>query len=145
MPLHTVTKVGKTKNGRDTVYFDNHHAVTDAFMVGNTCNVPPLNATIDADYACKNYQGKDFWWLNAFKVVTAQSTPRWTRSASQTEVIPDPPGSRALSEPELRFISNCVGSALAAGTLKEPAMIGLWAREAYKAIQPDSLNELEPF
>lgn len=40
-----------------------------------------------------------------------------------------------LSEPDLRFISNCVGSAITAGTIKEPSQISAWAKAAHEALQ----------
>ncbi len=83
------------------------------------------------------------------KTVDAQITPnkgfgegigQWAYSTAPTPPQPAntasaPSTGGKLTEPELRFVSNVVGSAIMAKTLTDPMEIGTWAKAAAAAVK----------
>ena len=138
MPIHTVTKQAQTKAGKPVVYFDNKHDFADGIFLGKTTQMPPMGAQIDANTSSSVFQGKTYWYLNGWALTgqTYQSTvPTQQAPVQQTAYVPLQKKSVELSEPELRFVSNVVGQAITAGTIKSPAGVAPWAAAAYRTLQ----------
>lgn len=56
---------------------------------------------------------------------------------------PEKPNPALSDDAELRFISNCVGQAIAAGTIKEPHQIAPWFAAAKAALRQPTADNLD--
>ena len=95
---------------------------------------------------------------------TSAKGNRWSQLKSYSFETSQPIGSvntpvskNGLSEPELRFVSNCVGNAITSKSIQSPSDIALWAKHAllalknindplpvvggYRRVNPNDLND----
>lgn len=134
--IYTVTKVGKTRNQKGYVCFDGS---ADYIFLGKT-DPPPLNAMIEVEMTSLPARSGDgvTWFLNDWRLSRVQPSvsalrPPMEAPAAPAPYVPSPPP--AIDEAALRFISNCVGSAIGAGQLTKPDEITAWAKAAQNALQ----------
>ena len=139
----TVTYQDKSKSGKDRVYFDGKNNWQEAFYVGQKCNgVPPMGATIDADTSSKDFNGHTTWFLNRWKPVNQSANPQSSASAPPQKFIAGwdiPTGDLS------RFVSNVIGSAIAAGLIKLPTDIAAWVAASYDAGNALKSGKVEHF
>ena len=130
----TVTKFSQTKNGKPTIYIDDK-----MYFVGR-CDVSGLNVgdRIDFDGHAFSDDGK-LWGLDKWgKLPKENGEMRVPGGMAPHPSHPYPMPAGSLDEPTLRFISNCVGSAISAKTLTEPEDIEKWVSAARNAIRGQS-------
>jgi len=132
MPTVKVTKIGKARSGKPIAYFDNKHGQTDGYLVGDKCQVPAEGMTIDAETKSWDYRGVTYWGLNDWKQV---KSPASAVGAAARSNGASHQGWDIQSGDLSRFVSNLVGSAIAAGMIKEPIDIHRWTKSAYGAAQ----------
>lgn len=133
METFTVSKIDKTKTGKDRVYLNGATSWQDAYYVGNRCNgVPPVGATIEIDSSSKRFDGasQDTWFINSWRLAIP-AAPQKTVVMGQ--VIPTHEGWTIDAGDLTRFASNLIANAITAGIIKEPAQILPWAKCAYEA------------
>jgi hypothetical protein len=146
VPRHLVTKSDASKSGAPRVYFDNKHDWADAFYVSKKIEAPVVGRTIDAETASSNFQGKTYWYLNSWKPVempVAQISPMVNPPGPSPAVTyqvhqepSKPPSGWPIEAGDCsRFVSNVLGSAIAAGLVKRPTDIHPWVATAYTALQ----------
>lgn len=139
MSIVTVTKVGTTRSGKPCVWFNGEDGYDNAFYLGKKTESPPVGAVIEADTVSSDYQGKTYWYLNGWTLSKAQTTPPATPVAAPVQSPPGTGQSRPQAGWDIqsgdlsRFVSNVVGSAIAAGLIKKPDDIHPWVYMAYKA------------
>ena len=145
---HTVTKLGKSQKGRVLVFFDGKHASTDCYLLGNKCEEPPLNASIEVNTTNEPFNGRDCWWLNSWSL-SANQMHTGVSNNLPSVTLPVPTAfsfpKESIPEPTLRFISNVVATAITAGLIKNPADMGPWAYKAYKLTNKKDLDEEIPY
>jgi len=132
MSTYTVSKVEKSKTGKDRVYLNGATSWKDAYYVGNRCNgVPPVGATIEIDSSSKRFDGasQDTWFISSWRLAVAPSQ----KTVVVGQVIPTPYGWSIDAGDLTRFASNLIANAITAGIIKEPAQILPWAKSAYEA------------
>ena len=128
----TVTKFSQTKNGKPTIYIDEK-----MYFIGR-CDVSGLNVGDPISFEAHAFSddGK-LWGLDKWGKLPsngAAMVPLARVESRPAHTIP----SGSLDEPTLRFISNCVGSAITAGTIKEPEQIEKWVSAARNALKGQS-------
>ena len=145
MPTVIVTKIDTSKNGKPRVYFENKHNWQDSYYIGNKCNgIPTVGQQIEADTSqvtFPNAKGPT-WFLNSWKPVQAQQVAQQMTQGQQIQTpaingtyTPKP----VMGWPDVptgdlsRFVSNLVGTAIAAGLIKTPNDIAPWTAAAYRA------------
>jgi hypothetical protein len=145
----TVTKADVSKNGAPRVYFDNKHAWSDAYYLGKRTEAPAVGVTIDADTSSSEFKGKVYWYLNKWKIATTDKPvgtdpPVQSATKPQTQILPPVVSKHWMIDygDLSRFVSNVVGSAIAAGLIKRPTDIHPWIAAAYSALQ--GLREGKP-
>ena len=142
MPIHTVTKHGTTKSGKNVVYFDNKHNYTDMVFLGRETETPPVGASIDAMTTSKNFDdGKTLWFLNNWALTANQGNGVHAAPAvsltAPIKPLPMQPGyvAPALSPSEIRqTIFNVWASAIGAGVIKDPMDLTAWSEGVEKAL-----------
>jgi hypothetical protein len=133
-----VTHSDTSKNGKARVYFDGKNNWQDAIYVGQGCLCPPVGSMIEPQTSSRDFNGKTVWFLNGYREATKWAgTP--LAAPSQLPVIDAPVKARegwdVLPGDLSRLVSNVVGSAIAAGLIKQPIDIHRWAKSAYGAGQ----------
>lgn len=138
MPV-TVTKADKSKNGKDRVFFDNRHNWQDAYYVSAKCAVPAVGQVIEPETSSKDFNndGKLTWFLNAYKPagsVNANTAAVLSAELGKKVEIKDkgwdiPTGDLS------RFVSNVLGSAIAANRIEFPSEMAPWIAAAYRALE----------
>ena len=117
MTIGIVNELGRSQNGKPKAKIDGKW-----YFVGR-CNPDlPVGQRIEyegAPFTTPN--GKQLLGLNSWKAAPASNGHA--------------PPSGVSDDAEMRFVSNCVGSAITAGTLKEPKDIKAWALAAQKALK----------
>ena len=135
----TVTRFSKTKNGKPTIYIDDK-----MYFVGR-CDVSGLSVgdRIDFEGHAFSDDGK-LWGLDKWGKLPKENGEMRVPGGMQQTVVNSPVTMHpyttggSLDEPTLRFISNCVGSAITAGTIKDPMEIEKWVSAARNAIRGQS-------
>ena len=140
MSIVRVTKIGKSRSGKPIAYFDNRHGQTDGYLLGAKCPTPQEGMTIEADTKSWVYQGKTYWGLESWKLVEASPQsrnylPHPDRGNGQSPPTEAPVGWDIQSGDLSRFVSNVVGSAIAAALIKEPVDLHRWVKSAYEAAE----------
>ena len=78
------------------------------------------------------YKGTDFGdWIESWGY--SQGAP--AAIAQTVAAVTAASNAGRVTEPELRFISNVVGNAIAAKTIVDPMQIGTWAKAAAAAVK----------
>ena len=124
----TVTKLGVSKNGKPIIYVDGK-----LYFAGK-CDISELvvGDLISFEGHAFSDDGK-LWGLDKWGKLPKPNGTTFQESANRAMPRPTTP-TGSLDEPVLRFISNCVGSAITAGTIKDPADIERWVSAARNAI-----------
>lgn len=149
MAILTVTKTDQSKNGKPRVYFGGKNDWKDAYYIGNKCNgVPEVGKTIDANTSSKRFDNAkyDTWFLDSWKPLeTNGNGNEHAAQAGIADAQPQarqpiqggkPPGGWAIDYGDLsRFVSNVVGSAIAAGYIQKPPDMAPWIASAYRALE----------
>lgn len=122
MATVTVQELGKSKNGAPKV-----KASGTWYFLNKKLADPPIGSSIDI-------QEGSFGDNNQFKTIE-QWRPAGGNGGSQHHAqAPAAPPAGYIDEASMRFISNCVGSAITAGTIKEPGQIRAWFVAAKAAL-----------
>jgi hypothetical protein len=160
MPRVTVTKVDKSTKGKDRVYFDNLHNWQNAFYVGQDCGPPPaVGMVIEADTSSMRYQNAkaDTWFLNRYSVVQGPITAGAANGAVNSPQAAGNPPLAPVKAPAvsgwpdlptgdmLRWVSNVVGSAIAADRIESPQEMAAWVAAAYRAAEGLRSGKVEDF
>lgn len=137
-----VTHTDQSQNGKARVYFDGRNGWKDAYYVKQGLYLPTIGETIEIETHAWTPPGKNnaIWYLDSYKQVKApgaEMPPRRTDAPSNGQYAPQ----EALTQPQKgwpiqsgdlsRFVSNVIGSAIAAGLIKEPQDMERWAMKAY--------------
>ena len=130
--IGAITAVNRSKSGkalRITLNGKVYNAFLDSGLDGAVGKTIDAQITPDKGYG----EGIGQW------AYSTQATPP---QASNTAPNPfphhpdNPPVAVGrLTEPELRFVSNCVGSAIMAKALNDPAELGIWTKAAAAAVK----------
>lgn len=136
MKIGTVTARGTSPKGKPTIHVDGQ-----LYYAGGT---PLAGLTVGdkIEFDCSSFGERgDLWGINkgwkllegAHKYPPPQqpSTPAASHERPSAAVE----HAKAMSEAELRFISNCVGSAITAKTLTDPELISKWVAAAKNALR----------
>src|SRR6202012_5136536 len=130
MATVTVTKVGKSRSNKDVVYFDNKHDFQDAYYIGNKCpSIPQVGQLIEPSASSSEFRGNTYWYLNSWKGVgTSPARPVDTPQGSDQSAPREPLKGWDIQSGDLsRYVSNVVGSAIAAGLIKTPLQLLEWS------------------
>ena len=127
--IGAITAVNRSKSGkalRITLNGKVYNAFLDSGLDGAVGKVIDAQITPDKGYG----EGIGQW------AYSTQATPPQASNTAPRVSAPqqDTPTSR-LSEPELRFVSNCVASAITAKTLTDPMEVSVWAKAAAAAVK----------
>ena len=148
MPTVTVTKIDSSKNGKPRCYFDNKHNWQDAVYVGNKCNgIPQVGQQIEANTVSKRFPNAqtDTWFLENWRPAQTAAPQQVAQQMTQGQQIQTPAingtytPKPVMGWPDVptgdlsRFVSNLVGTAIAAGLIKTPNDIAPWTAAAYRA------------
>lgn len=123
--IGTVQELGTTKNGKAKLKIDG------TWFFAGRCNVSSVQVGHKLDFTWSPFGDK-----GQFKGMDAWGFANETNAkGGQTRDVPIPkPDPNYLDEPSLRFISNVVGSAITAQTLKDPTEVTKWALAAKSAL-----------
>ncbi|HUD10958.1 MAG TPA: hypothetical protein VMS08_00985 [Candidatus Saccharimonadia bacterium] len=123
MAVGTVTEMGESKSHKPKF------KIGGRWYSAGKCPVLGLHAgmTIDFESSSYEYDGKTYWGLEAWKPVTpvVAATPGERGAPEPSHAVP-----QGLDEAQLRFVSNCVGSAIANGACSSPSDIRQWFNSA---------------
>jgi hypothetical protein len=143
MAVVTVTHADKSKSDKDRVYFGGRHNWQDAYYVSTKIPVPAVGSIIDATTVSKDFNGKTTWFLNAWK--PASGVPHEAVQGTRVVAGSGGGGTLAIHVPVKgwdiptgdlsRFVSNVIGSAIAAELIRVPPDMGPWIAEAYRVLE----------
>lgn len=88
---------------------------------------PPLNTSVEIKEG-------SFGDRNQFKTIEDWRPAGGNGSTQHHAQAPAAPPADYVDEASMRFISNCVGSAITSGTIKEPGQILAWFQAAKAAL-----------
>lgn len=135
-----VTDRGTSQKGKATIHIDSGSG-PQLYYAGNT-DLGTLRKGDRIEFDSSSFADGKLWGINkGWKLVSGeQKYPPSVPQASPTIAAPERPTaaverSQAMSEAELRFISNCVGSAITAKTITEPEQIEKWCSAARNALR----------
>ena len=130
----TVTKRGVSKNGKPTLHVDGK-----LYFAGK-CDVSELSVGDKISFEAHAFSDDgQLWTIDKWgKLPRENGEMRVPGGMAQHPSHPYPMPAGSLDEPTLRFISNCVGSAISAKTLTEPEDIEKWVSAARNAIRGQS-------
>jgi hypothetical protein len=153
--VHTVTHIDQSKNGKDRVYFDGKNNWQDAYYVKQGLRMPALGLTIEAETSSQVFGNSrnPTWFLNEWR--PADFKPAQAVGAAQRAASPNSPQDRGNGQswpkspaerPQSqgwdiptgdlsRYVSNIVGSAIAAGLIKKPVDIFAWTAVGYRSAE----------
>lgn len=144
MAILTVTKTDQSNNGKPRVYFGGKNDWKDAYYIGNKCNgIPEVGTVIDANTSSKRFNNSkyDTWFLDNWKPASngnghATEIQQTANPAAKTYQQLAKPAGWAIDYGDLsRFVSNVVGSAIAANLIQKPADMAPWIASAYRALE----------
>jgi hypothetical protein len=160
MAVVTVTHADQSKAGKQRIYVGGKNNWQDAIYVGQRCaSVPPVGATIDANMSSKTFpDGRQMWFLNSWAPVNGSQPQQVQQNSSgqggDPRAYPGQPGNPSQPNPNFpqapiakpagwdiptgdlsRFVSNVIGSAIAANLIKTPSDISMWVGASYRAAE----------
>jgi len=135
MPIHRVTKCDRTQKGKPRCFLDGKTGWQDAFYLGNNVEPPPVGALIEAQTTSKTFDdGKTVWFLNRWSHAQEPQVQNGAPTPNATLGKPSTVKGWNIDAGDLsRFVSNVVGSAIAAEFITDPEQIGAWVAAAYRA------------
>lgn len=126
--IGTVSEMGESKSHKPKFKIDGR------WYSAGKCPVNGLGVGLKIEFEPSEYQydGKTYYGLESWRPVPQGPSPGDdARTAPRAPVA----ALEGLSEAELRFISNVVGSAITSGACKAPSDIGQWFRSAKAAVK----------
>lgn len=127
--IGTVQELGASKNGKPKVKIDG------IWYFAGRCDISTVKPGNVLDFTFSEFgeprNGKRMRGLDNWAFTSQASIPH---AAEVQAKLGEPAPSNYIDEAELRFISNVVGSAISAGTLKEPQDVTKWAIAARGAL-----------
>lgn len=137
--IGTVQEIGQTQSGKAKVKVDGN------WLFPGRTPIDGLRNGMQIEYATSSFMsrdGKPMFGLESWRPVLQQPVPNPAPKFPQGPTPAAPSNGVAHGGPsddaEMRFISNCVGQAIAAGTIKEPGDISIWFQAAQAALRPDA-------
>lgn len=125
--IGTVQEIGKSNSGKPKV------KIEGKYYSAGRCSIDGMSVGMKVDFSSSTFDwnGKTMYGLESWKPV-GNGAPAGNGSQGA-------PSDDAV----MRFISNCVGQAIAAGTIKEPGDITIWYQAAKRAatLQPEFDDE----
>ena len=127
MAIGIVNEFARSKKGAPQVKIDGKY-----YFVGK-CNIDGLNVGDRIDYTANTFGDRG--------TLLGLQTWKLMEPAKNGYGTPDKVNPAVSDDAEMRFISNCVGQAIAAGTIKIPSDIAPWFAAAKAALkQPTADN-----
>lgn len=123
MTVVTVQELGKSKNGAPKV-----KASGVWYFLNKKLDSPGVGSSIEI-------REGSFGDNNQFKTIEAWRSAGGTGSQQHNGSATAAPPAGYVDEASMRFISNCVGSAITSGAIKEPGQIGSWFKAAKAALE----------
>lgn len=120
MSVVQIQEYGKSAGGKPKVKASNRW-----FFLGRDIESPPLGASVEIKEGSFKAGDATFATIEAWR-------PAGGGNAQQSPAAP-PAG--YVDEASMRFISNCVGSAISAGAIKEPGQISAWFQAGKAALE----------
>jgi hypothetical protein len=132
MSAVTVQEYGQSQSGSPKV-----KASGKWYFLNKSLDRPPLGQ-VEIKEGSFTMGDKTFPTIEAWRPAGGNGqTPHTGASPSPAA----PPAGDYIDEASMRFISNCVGSAITAGTIKEPGQILAWFQAAKAALQGDGAKQ----
>jgi hypothetical protein len=125
MNVVTVQELGKSKNGAPKV-----KASGTWYFLNKTLDSPNVGSTVEIREGSFG-DNNQFKTIEAWRPAGGNGHSTQQRNAS----APTAPPAGYVDEASMRFISNCVGSAITAGHCKEPGQINAWFKAAKAALE----------
>lgn len=119
MTTVTVQEHGLSKGGKPKV-----KASGKWYFLARDIAQPPIGAAVEIQEG--SFKAGDS---------TFATIEKWRTPEGQQQTSGKPPAGY-IDEASMRFISNCVGSAITSGTIKEPGQIRAWFQAAKAALSP---------
>lgn len=116
MQTGTVQEIGKTQKGSTKIKIDGQWYFPGRNVKGS---LPSVGQSIEFDWKTFGDQGN----LRSLESYTIKQASRGNGHAAAVS-----------DDAEMRFISNCVGQAIAAKTIVDPNEIAVWFRAAKRAL-----------
>jgi hypothetical protein len=101
------------------------------YFLNKKIDYPPLNSDVEIKEGSFTMGDKTFPTIEAWRPAGGNGQTQQHGTSPSPAV---PPAGDYVDEATMRFISNCVGSAITAGTIKEPGQILAWFSAAKAAI-----------
>jgi hypothetical protein len=121
----TVTAMGVSKNGKPTVTVDGK------LYYSGRCTLTDVKVGDRISFEASSFGTRgDLWGLDSWGKV----------SGAVGSTAPPASHPRASDDAEMRFISNCVGQAIAAGTIEKPDEIDAWFQAARDALKNEGFE-----
>lgn len=120
MSAVTVQEYGKSSGGKPKV-----KASGKWFFLGKDIEQPPLGASVEIKEGSFRAGDATFATIEAWRPA----------GGGQAQHPPAAPPAGYVDEASMRFISNCVGSAISAQAIKEPGQIAAWFQAAKAALE----------
>lgn len=124
MAIVQIQEYGQSKNGAPKV-----KASGVWYFLGRGLDKPPLSASIEIREGSFGDQGQHKT-IEAWRPAGGNG-----HSQQQHAQAPAAPPAGYVDEASMRFISNCVGSAITAKTITEPGQISSWFKAAKAALE----------
>lgn len=132
----TVQELGQSKSGKPKVKAGGNWYFMGGSRDTGPINPPVVGQTIEARTGSFMIDGKGFLTIEAWRL--SQASPAPQQPATRPAPMPHAPPSGYIDEASLRFISNVVGNAIAAGTVKDPGQVNSWFQAAKNALEGKS-------
>jgi hypothetical protein len=128
MSVVTVQEYSKTQNGNPKV-----KASGKWYFLNKSLDHPPMGEVEikEGSFQMGN-PPKSFPTIEAWRPVGANGASAPQHNAQAPAAAP---AGDYIDEASMRFISNCVGSAITSGTIKEPGQILPWFQAAHAALK----------
>jgi hypothetical protein len=98
------------------------------YFLNKKLEYPPLNSDVEIKEGSFTMGDKTFATIEAWRPAGGNSSQQHNAQA------PAAPPADYVDEASMRFISNCVGSAITAGVIKEPGQLLAWFMGAKAAL-----------
>lgn len=126
MSIVTIQELGKTSNGNPKAKVNGEWC----FLSKEIGPLPPINTKLEIREGSFTFpDGKPAKTIEAWRYPEGNGQPPAQQNASAPAAPP-----AYIEEASLRFISNVVGSAIAAGTIKQPGQVSAWFEAAKAAL-----------